>query len=71
MHEFVTAGEAAEIIEHASPRLMRSQMVGSGLNGTLDDRRVSPVHFFPVELQCPPLNSTPSMIFAHFDVKTQ
>ena len=41
IHDFITDGETQQMIEKASPKLKRSQMVGKALNGTLDDRRVS------------------------------
>ena len=41
LYDFITDGEAKEYIEMAGPQLKRSLMVGKGLNGTLDDRRVS------------------------------
>ena len=41
MHDFIMPSEAADIVAFASPNLMRSAMVGKGLNGSIDDRRVS------------------------------
>ena len=41
LHDFITNGETKMIIDKAAPQLKRSQMVGTKLNGTLDDRRVS------------------------------
>ena len=41
IHNFILDSEIQEVIRTATPRLRRSEMVGSGVNGTLDDRRVS------------------------------
>ena len=41
LHEFITGSECDGLVGAASPKLRRSQMVGSKANGTLDDRRVS------------------------------
>ena len=40
LHEFITDGEAAEMIKHAAPRLRRSEVIGKH-NDTLDDGRIS------------------------------
>lgn len=41
LHEFITDSECDGLVKTAAPKLKRSQMVGSKVNGTLDDRRVS------------------------------
>lgn len=41
LHEFITDSEIKEYIKVAAPKLKRSVMVGSGINGSLSDYRVS------------------------------
>ncbi len=51
LHEFITPSESKEIVDFASPKLMRSSMVGKSLNGSIDDRRVSEQTWMTEELE--------------------
>ena len=41
IHDFITLTETKEIVQFASPKLIRSAMVGKSMNGSIDDNRVS------------------------------
>jgi hypothetical protein len=41
IHNFISSAEADAIKAAAAPKLRRSEMVGRGVNGSADDRRVS------------------------------
>ena len=41
IHDFILDSEIRQVIAGATPRLRRSEMIGHGFNGTVDDRRVS------------------------------
>ena len=41
IHDFIHDSEINDVIKTATPRLRRSEMIGAGINGSTNDRRVS------------------------------